>query len=207
MAHAGSAPIMAYLLPQKLDRKLLVGTQDDCGSSSFASNYAKIIPYAFLGQLDLTNLLTALVLLPLVPIGVRLGVIIQGKLDEKVFYQISYWALLGIGMKLVYDGMTGFLRWGPLRLSGEPPRRRGGECRMQGGEPRKRRGCGRTKLLLGSMLAPGVLSPTHGRPVISGNEATPCRCRPPEHHGRCRHAIQLAIWHKWGLPALLVSSA
>lgn len=107
VAHAGSAPIMAYLLPQRLDRKVYIGTTV---WFFFASNYAKIIPYAYLGQLDLTNLATAFVLLPLVPIGVKLGVVIQGKLDEKVFYQISYWALLGIGLKLLYDGTTGFLR-------------------------------------------------------------------------------------------------
>ena len=35
-------------------------------------------------------------LLPLVPVGVKLGVIIQGKLEERVFYQISYWALLAL---------------------------------------------------------------------------------------------------------------
>jgi uncharacterized membrane protein YfcA len=46
------------------------------------------------------------VLLPLVPVGVWLGVLIQGKLNERVFYQISYWALLSIGVKLIYDGMT-----------------------------------------------------------------------------------------------------
>ena len=97
---------MAYLLPQRLDRRIYVGTTV---WFFFFSNYAKIIPYAFLGQLDLTNLATAFVLLPLVPIGVRLGVIIQGKLDEKVFYQVSYWALLGIGVKLLYDGGRGFL--------------------------------------------------------------------------------------------------
>jgi uncharacterized membrane protein YfcA len=107
VAHAGSAPIMAYLLPQRLDRKVYVGTTV---WFFFASNYAKIIPYAFLGQLDLTNLVTAFVLLPLVPIGVKIGVVIQGRLDEKIFYQISYWALLGIGAKLLYDGITGFLR-------------------------------------------------------------------------------------------------
>ena len=43
-------------------------------------------------------------LLPLVPIGVKLGVLIHGKLNERVFYLISYWSLLGIGVKLVYDG-------------------------------------------------------------------------------------------------------
>ena len=53
-----------------------------------------------------SNFLTALVLLPLVPVGVKLGVLIQGKLNERVFYQISYWALLSVGVKLVYDGMA-----------------------------------------------------------------------------------------------------
>jgi uncharacterized membrane protein YfcA len=95
LAHAGSAPIMAYLLPLRLDRRVYVGTTV---WFFFASNYAKIIPYAALGQLDLDNLATALVLLPLVPIGVGLGVVIQGKLDDRVFYRISYWALLGIGL-------------------------------------------------------------------------------------------------------------
>ena len=104
VAHAGSPPIMAYLLPQRLDRRVYVGTTV---WFFFASNYAKIIPYAFLGQLDLTNLVTAFVLLPLVPVGVKLGIVIQGKLDEKVFYQLSYWAMLGIGVKLLYDGTAG----------------------------------------------------------------------------------------------------
>ena len=103
LAHAGSAPLMAYLLPQRLDKRIYVGTTV---WFFFASNYAKIIPYAFLGQLDTANFVTALVLLPFVPLGVWLGVLVQGKLDERVFYQISYWALLAIGIKLVYDGAT-----------------------------------------------------------------------------------------------------
>ena len=107
VAHAGSPPIMAYLLPQRLDRTVYVGTTV---WFFFASNYAKIVPYAFLGQLDLTNLATAVVLLPLVPIGVRLGVVIQGRLQEKMFYQISYFALFGIGVKLIYDGTAGLLQ-------------------------------------------------------------------------------------------------
>ena len=92
---------MAYLLPLRLDKRTYVGTTV---WFFFASNYAKIIPYALLGQLDMTNFATSLILLPLVPVGVKLGVLIQGKLDERVFYQISYWALLTIGVKLVYDG-------------------------------------------------------------------------------------------------------
>lgn len=107
VAHAGSPPIMAYLLPQRLDRTVYVGTTV---WFFFASNYAKIIPYAYLGQLDLANVATALVLLPFVPIGVKLGVFVQGRLDEALFYRISHWALFGIGVKLLYDGVTGLLR-------------------------------------------------------------------------------------------------
>ncbi len=59
--------MMAYLLPLRLDKRVYVGTMV---WFFFASNYAKIIPYAFLGQLDTTNFVTALVLLPLVPVGV-----------------------------------------------------------------------------------------------------------------------------------------
>ena len=103
LAHAGAAPIMAYLLPLRLDKQIYTGTMI---WFFFASNYAKIIPYAFLGQLDMSNVATALVLLPLVPLGVRLGVFIQGKLNEQVFYRISYLALLAIGIKLIYDGVT-----------------------------------------------------------------------------------------------------
>jgi uncharacterized membrane protein YfcA len=107
VAHAGAAPIMAYLLPQRLDRRIYVGTTV---WFFFASNYAKILPYAYLGQLHFTNLATALLLFPLVPVGVKLGVVIQGKLDERVFYRISYWTLLGIGLKLLYDGTSGLWR-------------------------------------------------------------------------------------------------
>lgn len=103
LAHAGSPPLMAYLLPQRLDKRIYVGTTV---WFFFASNYAKILPYALLGQIDTVNLATAVVLLPLVPLGVKLGMIIQGKLPERLFYDISYWALLALGVKLVYDGLA-----------------------------------------------------------------------------------------------------
>lgn len=102
LAHAGAAPIMAYLLPQRLERRIYVGTTV---WFFFASNYAKIVPYALLGQLDSTNLATALVLLPLIPVGVKLGVHIQGRLNDQIFYRISYWALLAIGAQLIYEGL------------------------------------------------------------------------------------------------------
>lgn len=103
LAHAGSPPLMAYLLPQRLPKRIYVGTTV---WFFFAANYAKILPYALLGQFDTANLATALVLLPFVPVGVKLGVVIQGKLPEPLFYRLSYYALLALGVKLVYDGLA-----------------------------------------------------------------------------------------------------
>ena len=78
------------------------------GSSSPRIRGGRSLPLS--GALDLSNLATASVLLPLVPVGVKLGVIIQGRLDEQIFYRISYWALLGIGVKLLFDGSVSLLR-------------------------------------------------------------------------------------------------
>jgi uncharacterized membrane protein YfcA len=58
------------------------------------------------GQLDAVALTTAAVLLPLMALGVWLGLHVQGRLNERLFYRISYWSLLGIGVKLVYDGVV-----------------------------------------------------------------------------------------------------
>ncbi len=103
LLHSGSAPLLAYLLPQRLDKRIYVGTTV---WYFFISNYVKIVPYAAVGQLDLTNLATAAVLLPLVPVGVKLGLYVQGRLNERLFYKVSYFALLAVGTKLVYDGVT-----------------------------------------------------------------------------------------------------
>ena len=109
---------MAYLLPLRLDKRIYVGTTV---WFFFASNYAKIVPYAFLGQLDTTNFATSLVLLPLVPVGVKLGVLIQGKLEERVFYQISYWAMLTMINRL--DGQRNSCSSTVLAFVAEPPAR------------------------------------------------------------------------------------
>ena len=70
-AHAGSPPLTAYVIPLKLAPIVFAAT---LSYFFFFINLAKWIPYAWLGLLDARNLLTYLVLLPLVPIGVWLGV-------------------------------------------------------------------------------------------------------------------------------------
>jgi uncharacterized membrane protein YfcA len=107
VAHAGGAPMMIYLLPLRLDKTMLVGTLTVMFT---AVNYVKVVPYVMLGQLSLPNLATALVLAPLAPIGVKLGIALHKKMDQALFYRLSYSLLLLTGLKLTWDGMAALLR-------------------------------------------------------------------------------------------------
>ncbi len=104
--HAGGPPISIYLLPQKMDKVLLMGTM----AIFFAVvNLIKVIPYTWQGQFSTTNLLTSLVMIPLAPIGVRLGYFLLHKVSEKMIYQICYFFLFIVGLKLLVDGIQGML--------------------------------------------------------------------------------------------------
>lgn len=104
LAHAGAPPIMIYLLPKRLDTRILVGTV----TIFFAIvNYMKLIPYALLGLLDATNLATSLVLSPLAVIGVLLGVWLHDKVNPQAFYRLMYMFLFLTGLKLARDGVLG----------------------------------------------------------------------------------------------------
>ena len=70
----------------------------------FAVNLSKWIPYAWLGLLDMRNMATSLMLMPLAPIGVWLGVYIARRIDSKTFYRFIYLGMLLAGLKLVWDG-------------------------------------------------------------------------------------------------------
>jgi uncharacterized protein len=103
LAHAGGPPFAVYMLPQKLDKTLLVGT-----SAVFflVVNYTKLAPYAFLGQLNLGNLAASLVFAPLAPLGIWLGVWLHARVSERAFYRVSYALLFLTGLKLIYDAST-----------------------------------------------------------------------------------------------------
>lgn len=101
--HAGGAPISIYLLPQNLDKIVLMGTM----TIFFAViNYVKLIPYSLMGALNLENLMTSLVLMPLAPIGVKLGNIVLHKVNQKILYRYLYTALFISGVKLCFDGIS-----------------------------------------------------------------------------------------------------
>lgn len=102
MAHAGGPPIMIYLLPRGLDRAVLVGT----ATIYFAVvNYAKLLPYALLGELDVRNLSTSLVLAPLAVVGVKLGAWLHERMNPQAFFRVMYGFLFLTGLKLCWDGL------------------------------------------------------------------------------------------------------
>jgi uncharacterized membrane protein YfcA len=101
-SHAGGPPISVYLLPQKLSPGLYMGTRTIFFT---VTNYLKLIPYFWLGQLHVGNLSTSLVLLPLAPLGVGLGYYLHQKISPVLFYQIINIFLIVTGAKLTYDGL------------------------------------------------------------------------------------------------------
>jgi uncharacterized membrane protein YfcA len=104
IAHAGNPPLMQYLLPLKLDKERLVATSVVYFT---AVNAAKILPYGMLGLLDWSNMATALVLAPVIPVGYWLGVRLVRRLPEPVFHQVLLAMLLVTGVKLCWDAVVG----------------------------------------------------------------------------------------------------
>ena len=100
LAHAGGPPMMIYLLPRPMDRAVLVGT----ATIFFAVvNYTKLIPYAWIGELDAENLMTSVVLAPVAVIGVKLGAWLHKRMEPSAFYRILYGFLFLTGIKLCWD--------------------------------------------------------------------------------------------------------
>jgi uncharacterized membrane protein YfcA len=101
VAHAGGPPVNAYVVPMRLAPLRLTGTM---AVFFFVLNLSKWIPYAWLGLLDLRNMATSVVLLPVAPIGVLVGVKLAHRISPQLFYRFVYAGMLLTGLKLVWDG-------------------------------------------------------------------------------------------------------
>jgi uncharacterized protein len=102
IANAGGPPLSVYLLPQRLDKSLLVGT-----TVIFFTvvNLVKLPPYFHLGLFTRENLLTSLVLLPFAPMGMGLGIWLHNRVDGTLFYKLCYAFLIVSGGKLIWDAL------------------------------------------------------------------------------------------------------
>ena len=103
LAHAGGPPFAAYILAQKLDKTLIVGTSV---FFFFVVNYLKLVPYYFLGQLNEGNLVASALFAPLAPMGIWIGIWLHRRISERAFYRVSYAILFATGAKLIFDAAT-----------------------------------------------------------------------------------------------------
>ncbi|MBC7917783.1 MAG: sulfite exporter TauE/SafE family protein [Rhodoferax sp.] len=102
IAHAGGPPINAYVIPMKLSPVKFTATM---AFFFFVVNLCKWIPYGVLGLLDLRNMATSLLLLPIAPIGVWVGVRMARRISQVLFYRFIYVGMFLTGVKLLWDGL------------------------------------------------------------------------------------------------------
>lgn len=102
VAHAGGPPLSAYVIPMRLSPVRFTAT---LAFFFFVINLSKWLPYAWLGLLDWRNLGTSLVLLPLAPVGVWIGVRMARSISPVLFYRLLYAGMLLTGLKLLWDSL------------------------------------------------------------------------------------------------------
>jgi uncharacterized protein len=102
VSHAGGPPVSAYVLPLRLPPITFTATL----AIFFAAvNLSKVGPYAWLGLIDWRNMSTALVLMPLAPVGVWIGVRLVPHIPHGVFYKLVYLGMFLTGTKLLWDAL------------------------------------------------------------------------------------------------------
>ena len=104
ISHTGGPPFQIYVLPQRLSPVVYSGTT----AFFFAIvNTAKLVPYLFLGQLNVSNITHAAILAPLAIIGVVSGVWLVRRISVKRFYQLTYWLVFLLALYIIYKGGMG----------------------------------------------------------------------------------------------------
>ena len=103
VAHAGGGPMKFYLVPQRLEPRIFVGTHV---VFFFLVNQMKFAAYYWLGQFTVENVSTSIALAPFVPLGVILGWKLVNVIPENLFYRLVYIILFVSGTKLIWDGLT-----------------------------------------------------------------------------------------------------
>ena len=103
IAHAGQPLFQIYVLPKRLPRDVLVGTT----AIFFAAvNWIKVPAYLALGQFSRAHLMASLIMMPIALASTLVGVWVVRSVDTDRFYAVIYWLMLGVGLKLVWDGFA-----------------------------------------------------------------------------------------------------
>jgi hypothetical protein len=98
LAHAAGPLVALFLLPQKLDKRVFVGTTV---TYFFFGNLIKFIPFTAQGLFTTPRVMTSLILVPAVVAGTLIGVVLNRKIDDRVFVLIIYGVALVAGLNLL----------------------------------------------------------------------------------------------------------
>ena len=102
--HAGGPPFTLYLMPKQLSPLLFAGT---AGLFFAVVNVVKLVPYYALGEFTRDNLLYSPALVPLAPLGVKIGYYLVKRSTPTFYYSIVSFCLILVGAKLTWDGVSG----------------------------------------------------------------------------------------------------
>ncbi|MBM7335164.1 sulfite exporter TauE/SafE family protein [Alloalcanivorax marinus] len=104
LAHAGGPPMNLYLLPRQLPKATFIATS----VVAFAFiNALKIGPFIWLGELTLHSLGTSALLIPVAWFGVRSGIWLQARVNEKAFFRLIIVCMALISVQLIWRGLHG----------------------------------------------------------------------------------------------------
>lgn len=99
----GGIPAQIYLLPFRLPRAFYVGTM---GWFFLLINLAKLPFFIELGLFSAESLTLSAALLPVLPLGIALGLWLHKKMSDTVFYHVSHGFLLILGARLIWTGFA-----------------------------------------------------------------------------------------------------
>lgn len=100
ISHAGGPPFQAYVLPQKLDKMVYLGT-----STIFFAvvNLLKVPPFILAGQITWDSAAQAIWLAPFALAGAWSGAAVARALSDRVFFALIEVALALVSIKLLYE--------------------------------------------------------------------------------------------------------
>lgn len=103
VSHSGPPPFQIYVMPQRLAPVVYAGTS----AMLFAVvNLLKVGPYLALGQFDRESIAASLVLIPLAPVGIYIGLWMVKRIPAEPFYKLAYALLTVVSGKLILDGLA-----------------------------------------------------------------------------------------------------
>jgi len=107
LAHAAGPIIALYLLPQRLDRQLFVGT---CAIYFFILNNAKIPAYYASGLFGNVSFSKTAQLAPLLVVGAVIGFGLNQRMNDRFFSRIVYVVTFLLGWYILVDAVIALVR-------------------------------------------------------------------------------------------------